>query len=161
MTNQMAGKKPRSIWALAIAQLILSLIAIPSGIVLVADPSGAAIGAQFILPLLHQFLPFIQDFTIVGIFLLVVYGLLPIGLSYGILTQKRLAWELTILLGATEIIWILAEISMFYSLGFIFFYPLIIGMGALTIVFCLLPSTRIFFSKSGLLVGEKYPMIEK
>jgi ABC-type cobalamin transport system ATPase subunit len=145
MTHQMEGKKPRSIWALTIIQLVLSVIAIPSGIVLLADPSGAMIGAQFILPLLHQPLPFLQDFTIVGIFLLVVYGLLPIGLSYSILTRKRLAWELTILLGVTEIVWIVAEISMFYSLGFIFFYPLVIGMGTLTIVLCLLPSTRTFF----------------
>ena len=141
----MVTEKPRSLWALIVVQLALTAMAIPSGIVLILDPTGVSIGAQSMLSHLHQFLPFLQDFTTVGIFLLVVYGLLPIGLSYGLWTQKRSAWVLTILLGVTEIVWIAAEIAMFYPLGFIFFYPLKAGMGVLTLSLCLQPSVRTFY----------------
>ena len=76
--------QPLGVKVLIPIQVLLALLAIPSGVLLVTSPSGEAIGAQTILPYLRQQLPFISDFTAVGVFLLVVYGLLPIVFSYGL-----------------------------------------------------------------------------
>jgi hypothetical protein len=48
-------------------------------------------------------------------------------------------WDLG--LAAVLVTWIVAEVFLFYSLGFTFFYPLIGGIGVLTIVLSYLPST--------------------
>ena len=124
---------------------MLSAISIPSGVALISSPTGEAIGAQTILPRLTQQLPFLADFMPVGIFLLVVYGLAPLGLAYGLWARWSLAWPLTLLLGITEMVWIGAEIALFYDLGFFFFYPIIAGMGAITAILCLFPSVKAFY----------------
>lgn len=126
-------------------QLTLAAISIPSGALLLSSPNGSAIGAQTILPHLQDRLPFISDFTPVGFFLVVVYGLLPLALAYGLWTRRRAAWFLTVILGMTEIIWIGAEIILFYDLGFFIFYPIIAGMGVVTVLLSLLPSVRKFY----------------
>lgn len=141
-------RRPLGVKALIPIQLALVILAIPSGALLLYSPEGEALGAQTILPYLTQQIPFLQDFTAVGIFLIVVYGLLPIMFSFGLWAQRKWAWTLTLLLGVTEIVWIAAEIVMFYNFGFFFFYPIISGMGAVTVVLCLLPSVRRFYSKS-------------
>ena len=71
----------------------------------------------------------------------VVYGLLPIVLAFGLCSGIKIAWTLTLLV---DVVWICAEIAMFSSLGFFFFYPLIAGFGAITVLLSLLPSTRGF-----------------
>lgn len=126
--------------------LVLSAVSLPSGALLLSSPDGSAMGAQVILPHLTQQIPIITDFAPVGLFLLVVYGLVPLVLMYGLWTRMKLAWDLTLLLGATEVAWIVAEVVMFYDLGFFVFYPIIVGMGAGTLLLCLLPSVRRFYS---------------
>jgi hypothetical protein len=49
-------------------------------------------------------------------------------------------------LSAVLVTWIVAEVILFYSLGFTFFYPLIGGIGVLTIVLSYLPSTTEYTS---------------
>ena len=80
-----------------------------------------------------------------GIFLLIVYGFLPIIIVFGLWNQKKWAWRLTLPLGLVEIAWIATEVILFYNLGFFFFYPIIAGMGVATSALCLLPSVRRFY----------------
>ena len=49
----------RPIWVtiLAAVQAVLTIIAIPSGALFLANPSGSLLGAQFILPYLTKSLP--------------------------------------------------------------------------------------------------------
>ena len=145
----MSVQHPLPVKILIPVQLMLSIISIPSGALLLSSPGGEAIGAQVILPHLANSMPFIHDFTMVGIFLLGVYGFLPLILSYGLWIQKRWAWILTILLGITEIGWIATEVVIFYDLGFFFFYPIIAGMGIITVALCAMTSVRKFYSKFG------------
>lgn len=136
-------------------QLVLAAISIPSGALLLSSPNGSALGAQTILPHLHQQLPFLTDFAPVGLFLLIVYGLLPLALAYGLWNQRKVAWLLTLLLGITEIVWIGVEILLFYALGFFIFYPVIAGMGLATVLLCFLPTVRRFYESGGRkLAGE-------
>src|SRR5271165_3654642 len=144
----MNSARPIGIKLLVSVLLLLSAFAIPSGIAMLSDPSGKVIGAQTILPYLTKAIPFLHDFSVVGIFLVAVYGVLPIVFAYGVWTRSRLAWILTLLLGITEIVWIAAEIIMFSTFGFFFFYPIIAGMGVVTVGLSLLPSVRKFYLKS-------------
>jgi hypothetical protein len=145
MKWNMALIHPIGVKLLVPVQLGLSAIAIPSGVALLFSPSGSAIGAQTILPHLTEQLPFITDFTPIGLFLLVAYGLVPIALTHALWARKNLAWRLTLVLGLTEVAWIAAEVILFYDLGFFFFYPIIAGMGVVTVALCLLPSVRRFY----------------
>jgi hypothetical protein len=136
---------PLAVKALVPVLFFLSALSIPSGALLVLSPDGRALGAQTILPHLEQQVPFLKDFAPVGWFLLVVYGLLPLGFVYGLWTRRRWAWVLTFLLGVTQVVWIAAEVAMFYDLGFFIFYPIIAGMGVATLALCVLPSARRYF----------------
>jgi hypothetical protein len=140
--------RPMSLKALVVVQALLAVVAIPSGALLLADPSGRLIGGQFILPYLTKSIPFIHDFAPVGTWLIAVYGALPILFDFGLLKRARLAWLLTTLLGFTVLSWVGVEIALFYApLGFTPLYPLIGGIGAATAVLCLVPSVRRFFSR--------------
>ena len=147
--NSVSIQHPLAVKILIPIQLALAILSIPSGALLVSSPGGEAIGAQVILPHLTSSLPFIHDFTIVGVFLIAVYGLLPLILSYGLWVQRRWAWILTIILGVTEIGWITTEVVIFFDLGFFFFYPIIAGMGIVTVALCAIPSVRRFYSRFG------------
>lgn len=120
-------------------QVLLALVSIPSGIVLLTDPSGSFLGMQFILPLLVQALPFIHDFVPVGIWLIAMYGILPAILSVGVWRYRRWAWFGSMFLGATVVAWIGVELLLFYSLGFTFWYPVVAGIGLTVLA---LASTR-------------------
>jgi hypothetical protein len=132
---------------LVAVQALLAIIAIPSGAMLLADPSGRLIGGQFILPYLTQSLPFIHDFAPVGIWLIAVYGLLPILFDAGLLRGRRMAWILTTILGLTVVAWIAVELALFYApLGFTPMYPLIGGIGITILMLSLLPKVRGYYS---------------
>jgi hypothetical protein len=147
MTNYGVPTRPTWVVLLVAIQAVLALIAIPSGALFLADPSGGLLGAQFILPHLTRSLPFIQDFVPVGIWLVAVYGVLPILFDVGLLRRARLAWLLTIVLGLTVIVWIAVEMVLFASIGFTPMYPLIGGIGAATVLASSLPSVRRYYSR--------------
>jgi hypothetical protein len=146
--------KGRPIWVMLLVavQALLAVLAIPSGALLLADPSGRLIGGQFVLPHLQQSLPFIHDFVPVGIWLIAVYGLLPILFDAGLLRHTRLAWRLTTILGLTVVAWIAVEIAVLYTaLGFTPMYPLIGGIGGAVVVLSLLPPVRRYYGVGGAL----------
>lgn len=147
MTGQELPARPICVKALIATQATLAVMAIPSGVLLLSDPSGGIIGGQFILPYLTRSLPFIRDFTPVGIWLIAVYGILPILFDAGLLRRRRLAWVLTLLLGLTVIGWITTEIVLFNALGFTPLYPLIGGIGGATVIMSLLPSVRRYYGR--------------
>ncbi|HZW84614.1 MAG TPA: hypothetical protein VFE91_01765 [Nitrososphaerales archaeon] len=140
--------RPSAVLALIAIQVIMAVIAIPSGILLLLDPSGSAMGGQFILPHLTAAIPFIVDFTLVGLWLFLVYGLVPIILVAGLLRHKRWAWRSSVVLGALEICWIGAEVALFSDLGFNVMYVLIGGIGVATLAASLNPAvSRLFAAK--------------
>ena len=135
-------KRPTGIIILVVAEVVLAITSIGGGRILLADPLGKTLGLQPLIP----YLPFnLHDYTLVGVWLIVTFGLLPLILAAGFWFRKIWAWRVGLGLGAILIIWIIAEVSMFYSFGFTFFYPLIAGIGMITIVLLYLPSTRQYF----------------
>jgi hypothetical protein len=91
-------------------------------------------------------LPFnLHDFTLVGVWLVAVYGVLLFILAAGLWFGKKWAWMGSRPISSTGHLEV-AEVILFYSLGFTFFYPLIGGIGVLTIVLSYLPSTTEYTS---------------
>jgi hypothetical protein len=137
-------KRPVGIKIAVVGLISLAIGSTGGGSTLLDDPSGRSMGIQFIIP----YMPFnLQDFFLVGVWLITVYGMLSIILAAGLWFGKNWAWIGSIGLGAVVVVWILAEVVMFYSFGFIFFYPLIGGIGVLVIVALGLRSTRQYFVK--------------
>lgn len=135
-------QRPRGIKVAVAALIFLAISSISGGSVLLVDPSGKSMGIEFIIP--HMPLN-LHDFYIVGVWLIGVFGALPIVLTVGLWFGKKWAWLGSIGLGALVVTWILGEIFLFYSFGFVFFYPMIGGIGVITIIALNLPSTKQYF----------------
>jgi len=137
-------KRPLAIKIAVGALFLLATASISGGTILLDDPSGKSMGIQFVL----AYMPFdLHDFFLIGVWLVALYGVLAIILAVGIWIGKKWAWTGGVALGGVVVAWILAEVLLFYSLGFVFFYPLIGGIGLLTITALVLPSTRRYFVK--------------
>lgn len=81
-------KRSASSILLTVLLIILAIGAIPAGLSLIIDPTGAGIG----LPLSTlEFSPF-RNFLVPGLFLFLILGLFPVIIVYGLLSQKQLAW---------------------------------------------------------------------
>lgn len=137
-------KRPLGIKIAVAAELILAYISIGAGLELLRDPSGKSFGLQPLIP----YMPFnLHDFALVGLWLVAIYGMLPIILTAGLWFGKKWAWLGALGLGSVVVTWILAEVFLFYSFGFTFFYPLIGGIGLITIIILYFPSTKEYFFK--------------
>ena len=116
--------------------------ALYGGINFIMDPTGKSMGIDFALP----YIPYVEDFLIFGVWLVMVFSVFPAVLIYGLLTEKK--WSLfgTMILGALEIVWIATQVVLFYSAtGFTFLWALIGGFGVASLILAPLPSMRNFY----------------
>ena len=115
---------------------------IPSGVGMVRDPVNN-IG----MPLsMLEGSPF-GDYLIPGLILLIVLGVFPLMVLYGLIRRYRWAWWLALAVGAGLVIWIATEIAL---LGFLpgkgIVLQIVFGLvGAAIIVLALVRPTRRFF----------------
>ena len=148
MLKRLITRRPLGVKIAVAALILLAITSISGGRILLDDPSGKSMGIDFIL----SYLPLgLHNFFIVGIWLVTIFGMLPVILAAGLWFRKRWALWTSIGLGAAVVTWMLAEIYMFYSFGFVFFYPLIGGIGALTIMMLALPSSRQYFGRKSVI----------
>ena len=80
------------------------------------------------------YLPIIKDFLPVGVLLIVAYGIIPLAIVYGLWTVKPWAYPIVVALVSVAVFWILLEVATIYQMGFIFFQPLISGLGIMEIL---------------------------
>jgi hypothetical protein len=97
-------KRPFTLWLLIFFLLFLAFGGLYGGLAMLLDPSGRSLQMDEILPLLP-----VADYRLPGLFLLVVMGLGPIGLAYGLLTRRRWAWPGTLVLGAVLAVWLIVQ----------------------------------------------------
>jgi hypothetical protein len=140
-------KRPMAAKLLVGMQVLLALIAVPPGVMMLNDPSGSTIGGQSVLPYLTQALPFIRDFVPIGIWLLTMFGVLPIAVAFGVWRSRRWSWYGSTFLGATVVTWIGIELLLFNSLGFTFWYPLIGGIGLAILALSFAPTLGHFLKQ--------------
>jgi len=145
-------QRPFVLWLLALSLLFLALGGLYGGIAMLVGPTGGSLGLTETLPLLP-----VSDYILPGIFLLVVMGLAPLLLIYGLLARpnwrwaKRLsywsghhwAWMGTLGLGVTLAVWLIVEGLL---IGFEWAIQYITAVdGLLIMLFVLLPGVRKFY----------------
>lgn len=73
--------------ALVVSLLFLAFGGLYGGLTMLRDPSGASLGMDVVLPQLP-----VPDFVVPGVFLLIVMGLVPIALAYGLVARPAWRW---------------------------------------------------------------------
>lgn len=137
-------------------ETIYGVMGIISGLILITDPSGAGLGFTDDVRLEIPF----QSFLPVGLFLFIVFGMVPLLLALGAYSRKEYvfgkvsnvtkhhwSWTGGMVLMATLVIWLLAEgylIGLDYAATY-----MTVGLGLLVLVSLVLPSTRSYYSPSG------------
>ena len=79
--------RPLAIWPLLFLLLFLGIGGLYGGIAMLADPSGGVLQLSDMLPLLP-----VSDFVLPGLFLLLVMGLVPLALIFGLLACPSWRW---------------------------------------------------------------------
>lgn len=99
--------KPSAIYGLIVLELIIAILGIASGIGLLSDPSGKGMG----LDTIKDKIPF-KNLTLLGLWFIGPYGLLPALLAIGLLTTKHWTWRPAFILAIIEIVWVIVQIPM-------------------------------------------------
>lgn len=92
--------------ALAGAVLFQGLSGVGGGVGLLADPTGELLGVP--LTWLHGS-PF-PDYFLPGLILLVILGVLPLFVSWGLWKRRSWAWSASLAIGVALLVWILVEV---------------------------------------------------
>jgi hypothetical protein len=99
--------KPSAIYGLIILELIIAILGIASGYSLLSDPSGKGLG----LDVVRDRIPF-QNLTLLGLWFVGPYGVLPASLAFGLWTGRDWAWRPALILAVIEVIWVIVQIPM-------------------------------------------------
>ena len=133
-----ANGRPVTLRLLMAALVFQGLSAIAGGYGLVSDPTGRALGipSDWL-----QGSPF-ADYLIPGLILLLVLGLFPLVVVYGLWARNAWSWRAALLVGVALVGWIVVEILI---IGYVSHPPLQLVYGLLGIIILLLtlvPSVR-------------------
>ncbi len=101
-------ERPRYAWVAAIAAILTGILAIPVGLLFIADPTGASIG----IPQGWIEKTVFGSYVVPGIYLLAVNGAGMLVLAGLIVVRHWSAPWLTAILGVGLIIWILVQLAV-------------------------------------------------
>jgi hypothetical protein len=138
-----------TLWLLVFSLLFLALGGLIGGIGMLLDASGRLLGMDDVLPLLP-----VADYTLPGLFLLWVMGVVPLLLSYGLLARPDWAWAQalsrwsghhwawigTLALGMLLVIWLVVQ-GLLIGFSWPIQYVTAVN-GLLIIVLALAPEVR-------------------
>ena len=134
--------RPALLYALLIGLLFQGLSGIIGGVGLLADPTGAAL--QIPIQWLEGS-PF-TDYLIPGLVLLLVLGVFPLIVVYGLWTRRYWAWPAALGVGVALVVWIGVEVLV---IGYHTQPPLQLIYGSLGVVLlgiALLPPVRRYYA---------------
>lgn len=110
--------RPKTLWLLLFLLVFLGLGGLYGGMAMLTDPSGHLLHMDQVYPFL-----LVPDYTLPGLFLLLVMGLLPLFLTYALLARPdwiwaeragrwsghHWAWTATMALGVILAIWLFVQ----------------------------------------------------
>lgn len=141
-------KIPLLVYVLVAIDALLVALALLGGIGLLLDPSGSSMGMQDAL----QYIPFVSDFMVFALWLVIVFGAFPAILIYGLLTDRKWSLYGSVALGALELVWISVQFVLLYSMGLNLWQVVVVAMGVASLFIILTSGVRKFLS-----VGRKAP----
>lgn len=147
------GKKPITCKLLIFIHVLLGIGAVSGGLVLVIDPSGGLIKMPMTILKNSPF----NNFLIPGIILLVILGIIPLVVSYALITKcnwqaaSRLnifsemhwSWAYSLYIGFALIIWITVE--CFYIKQIVAIHVVYIFLGLAIQAVTVLPSVQKYY----------------
>jgi len=144
--------RPASVWALILVCVLQAISGLAGGVGLLGAPDGSLL--QFPTDGLEG-TPF-SDFLIPGLILLLVLGVYPLVVAYGLWRRRAWAWWGAGILGVGLLIWLAVEIALLgaplMESGVGVALGLWIGYGvvaALILLLTLLPATRRWLRPQG------------
>ncbi len=137
-------RMPMSVLALIILDLILAGLALYGGINLMLDPTGTSMQIDHTLVLI----PFVSDFMLFGIWLVVAFAALPAILAYLIYRESRWGVYGSLALAALEVLWIATQVVVFYSLGLSSWWPVLFSYGLVIAAIAAASVYLVFFRTS-------------
>jgi len=148
--------RPAAVIVLLALEVILAFLGFASGINFLLDPSGGTHGMDTTMLVTTP----IRDFTLVGLFFVTCYGILPILAIFGLWklprwrwtdavnkwTGENWAWTATAATGVILIVWIAVEVMLIGSPnGFPRFLQVMMAlMGIVILALAMLPRVRAF-----------------
>jgi hypothetical protein len=93
---------------LIVAVLFQGLSGVGGGVALLADPTGGLIGMPVSMLARSPF----DDFLLPGLILLLVLGVVPLCVSWGLWRRRPWAWRGSVFVGAALVIWIAVQVAM-------------------------------------------------
>jgi len=155
MKDQSQGR-PLGTWLLIGLLIFLSLGALGGGIMLVLDPSGKSMNWSTSM-LGNSIFP---NFLVPGLFLFVVFGVLPLFVAYALwrkpawawlewlnmLDHKYWAWTVSCVLGITLIAWIAIQMWVVGLIAWL--QPFMAAIGLVLLIVALLPAVRRYYAEA-------------
>lgn len=139
---------PLSVMILIALDAVLAGLALYGGINLLLDPTGTTMQIDPAL----VYIPFVTDFMLLGIWLVVAFAALPAIMAYLIYADWKWAVYGSFALAALEILWIGTQVWLLYPLGFsgwwpvVFSYALVVaGITAASLYLIFRGSVRTYF----------------
>ena len=146
-------KRPYTVWLLVFSLIFLALGGLYGGIAMLLDPSGGLLLMSDVLPLLH-----VPNYILPGLFLLLVMGLAPLVMTYGLLARPRWSridqwmqwsghhwsWTGSLTIGIVLVIWLCIQ-----GLLIGFRWPIqyvTAGNGLVIVLFAMIPKVQRFYS---------------
>lgn len=153
--NRTNKNKPFLVWLLIILHILLGVGAVFGGGALVLSPNGSLL--QMPLELL-KYSPF-QSYLVPGIILLLLLGVLPLIVSFFLLTKKQCkiteilniykqvhwSWTFSLYIGFMLILWISLETYIIQAVAFVHVFYIILGLAIQAIT--LLPIVQTYYKQ--------------
>lgn len=118
-------RMPLSALILILLDLVLASLALYGGINLLLDPTGTSVRVDPAI----GYIPFVTDFTLLAVWLVVAFAALPIILSALIYFDNKWGVYGSLALAALEILWIGTQVWLLYPLGFSLWWPVFFSFG--------------------------------
>ena len=148
------SRRPWPVIVLAVMLVLLAIGALPAGFGFLRDPTGGkmGIGADALAGS-----PF-RSYLIPGLFLVLVFGVWSLILTYGLLrrphwpwfdlltgwTREHWAWGFSVVQGAALMIWIVVQVAVIGSTSFL--QPFYFVYGIILIALCLPAAVRRYYA---------------
>jgi hypothetical protein len=120
-------------YLLIVAVLVQGLSGIGGGVALLADPTGGLIGMPISMLAGSPF----DDFLLPGLILLLVLGIVPLCVSWGLWRRRPWAWHGSVFVGASLVVWIAVQVAMVGYRGDPPLQAIYGGLGVAILALCL------------------------
>ena len=134
-----------------ILEFFLAIGAFIGGYSFIIDPTGVSMFTTD----LRQYI-ILPDFFLPGLFLFVIFGIGTILFLIGLWMKYKIGWITAMLISVSELIWILIQIILLNSVGFIIWQLIIPAIAIMMITFLFIKKNRLKYYSNGKMILPKF-----